>query len=984
MAQYRILLSFHQNPTRASAVIAELRKQRFTRSALIHRSQDGIVNVNNGGLAPRDGALAGGAIFALGAILATALFSLPFSALVVSLTALILGAIGGALWAHAFVPGVSRKHLVKYKRRLIKGETLVMVQASARHVEQVLALLDKTTDTSAITSVIHQQSEFEISPPLRSELLPAERLHARAARLAAETRTAKAGREKKLLHRLRENTRILKNIHHDLSDAARLREGFPLSSEWLLDNAYVIQGQIDDVRRNLSRRFYSELPVIVNGRHARVPRVYRLAAELIENTGGSVKRTDIVGFLQAFQRVSALTIGELWAQPLMLRLALVERLRFLVIAVDRRQREAEHADFWAIRLLTAARRDSDSVLPLLADLANEFPAPSANFADELLARLVDEQTVLGSVRGWLERKLDVPLSEAVQEEQRRQTEDQVQLGNAITALRQLSQLDWREVFEAVSCVDAVLAADPTYPRMDFETRDRYRHAVEQIARRAGAAELEVARVACDLAAASDNELTRHVGFYLIDGGRERLEACMRCKPLFAQRARRYSTRRPARIYAGGLATVTLALSAGVVAIAAGAGANAAALTLLGALTLLPASELAVQLVNLVIMRLIKPRTLPKMSFESGIPPDFSTLVVVPMMLLTPESVQTQIERLEIRYLGNSDRNLRYALFSDFSDAPSQHMPEDAEWLELVASQIEALNKRHGLGRFFWFNRERIWSESEQRWIGWERKRGKLEQLNRFLVGEADNEELLRAGDRDELRAVRFVITLDADTQLPMHTARRMVETLAHPLNRPYLSKDEHRVERGYGVIQPRVSTSLPSATATLFSRCFTNPTGTDPYTHAVSDVYQDLASEGNYHGKGIYDLTAFHRVLSDRFPEAHLLSHDLLEGAYVRVGLASDIELLDQFPADYQMYARRQHRWIRGDWQIADWLRRTVPAGQDKREPTPLSPISRWKIFDNLRRSLAPAAALALLLCGWLLTDVPWLWSAFVVALFFL
>ncbi|MGH8772212.1 MAG: hypothetical protein ACREV2_13720, partial [Burkholderiales bacterium] len=217
MAQYRTLLSFHQNPTRASAVIAELRKQRFTRSALIHRSQDGIVNVNNGGLAPRDGALAGGAIFALGAILATALFSLPFSALVVSLTALILGAIGGALWAHAFVPGVSRKQLVKYKRRLIKGETLVMVQASARHVEQVLALLDKTTDTSAITFVIHQQSEFEISPPLRSELLPAERLHARAARLAAETRTAKAGREKKLLHRLRENTRILKNIHHDLS-----------------------------------------------------------------------------------------------------------------------------------------------------------------------------------------------------------------------------------------------------------------------------------------------------------------------------------------------------------------------------------------------------------------------------------------------------------------------------------------------------------------------------------------------------------------------------------------------------------------------------------------------------------------------------------------------------------------------------------------------------------------------------------------------
>ena len=279
------------------------------------------------------------------------------------------------------------------------------------------------------------------------------------------------------------------------------------------------------------------------------------------------------------------------------------------------------------------------------------------------------------------------------------------------------------------------------------------------------------------------------------------------------------------------------------------------------------------------------------------------------------------------------------------------------------------------GHFFLFHRGRMWSESEQRWIGWERKRGKLEQLNQFLIGEStpELEGFLHAGDRAQLDGIRFVITLDADTQLLRDTARRMIETLAHPLNQARLSPDGRKVVRGYTIIQPSVSASLPSATATWFSRIFADPRGIDPYTHAVSDVYQDLVGEGSYHGKGIYELQTFHRLLSGRFPTAHLLSHDLLEGCHVRVGLATDIELLDVFPNSYIAWWSRQHRWIRGDWQIIDWLKSCVPVGGGRMEPNPLSVFNRWKIFDNLRRSLVPPAVIALLLVGWFFTPAPML-----------
>src|SRR5213080_1767326 len=519
--------------------------------------------------------------------------------------------------------------------------------------------------------------------------------------------------------------------------------------------------------------------------------------------------------------------------------------------------------------------------------------------------------------------------------------------------------------------------------MDFETRDRCRSAVEEIARWSNCSEQKTIDHALALAKAEQDQVARHVGYYLIDAGRPVLEQATGARVPLAERSRRWLRAHAVGAYFGSFFLLMAAFVTAPLLLVTGL-VPWMTLALLGLLLLLPASELAVLVVNYFVTLLLPPQALPKMSFEKeGIPDDCRTLVVVPMLLTTPSAIQSQLSRLEIHYLGNTDRNLRFSLLTDFSDAPRQSMPEDTEYIDIVARGIEELNRRHGTGHFFLFHRGRTWSESEQRWIGWERKRGKLEQLNRFLIGESAPElkGFLCAGDRAQLEGIRFVITLDADTQLLRDTARRLVETLAHPLNQARLSPDGRRVIRGYTIIQPSVSATLPSAMATWFSRIFADPRGIDPYTHAVSDIYQDLVGEGSYHGKGIYELQTFHRLLSGRFPTAHLLSHDLLEGSYVRVGLATDIELLDVFPSSYIAWWNRQHRWIRGDWQIIDWLKPRVPVGGGRFEPNPLSVFNRWKIFDNLRRSLVPPATVALLLAGWLFTPAPLLWSGLIAAL---
>lgn len=967
------MLGFYQDPTAVGATLRSLRRKGFRRAAAIGKSPDGRVRIDNSTIAPPKGALLGAG---MGLILG---FLLDLPPLTMT-PATFACAVFGWLLAWRFDGSLDERLLIRYKRWVLAGETLLIVQVMPRDMGRVMEILRRTGGAVA-TFAFQPARTPDRTPddePLRMDPLSPERLSSHATRIAGDHEVGRTRRRiQPLSPRLQKDRRVLEYVRHALSVAVKVQEGLTAGAEWLLDNAYLIQGQIAEIQRNLPLDYYRGLPLIASGPLTGLPRVHSIALELVTHLDGRLDQESIVAFLHAYQRVSPLTIGELWATPLMLKMALIESLRRLSMRVYLRQRLHEQADFWANRLLYASRHDPDQLLFILAELARENPHPSPSFAVRIVGHVHDEAAALVPLQDWLERKLDAPLPEILQHEQARQAADQVSIANAVNSLRLFARLQWREVFAEVSLVERTLRADPAgvYLRMDFATRDLYRHEIEEVSRWSTVSELAVAGLAIDLARGHAGDARKgHVGYYLVDAGRQELTARFNCRPPLARRVLSCILRHPAPFFLGSIIMQTGVLLAAVLAAAARAGAGVLLLTFLAPLALFPASELAVQITNRLVTRFLPPRVLPSMSFAEGLPEHCRTLVVVPMMLLSPGAIKGEVDRLEARYLGNADPNLFFALLADFSDASTPVTPADEALLRMAVEGIEGLNEKYGKDRFFLFCRQRRWCESEQCWIGWERKRGKLEELNRFLMGAGDPADgMLRVGAAEALRGIKYVITLDADTILPRDSALHLVEILAHPLNQAQLTADGRSVRAGYTIIQPRVCTSLPSADATPFSRLYADPTGMDPYCHAISDVYQDLAGEGTFYGKGIYDVEAFHSVLSGRFPEATILSHDLLEGAYVRTGLASQIELLDLFPGTYQAYVRRQHRWIRGDWQIAPWALPRVGGA-----PNPISLLNRWKIVDNLRRSLVPLASAVLLAVCWVAAPLPALWSSLV------
>ena len=959
--------------------LRQLRRKGFRRSARIYKPPDRDVQVTQ--LSRARWALWGlfGSLIAIGVFLTLTFFA-GYSQLQPAAAGLsaIFGAIVGWFLGFRLDPGVDPELIKKHARWTVAGDSLCITQASPADMATALPMLRDIGETHPSIFALYPERDFEspASPMTHAPLSPT-RLRQHTLHMAADHKvTINDSDDEPLLTSLKRCGNDLEQIRQDLTVAVRLEQSVSPSAEWILDNAYIVQSHIQDVEDNLPKKFYHELPELTSAHLKGLPRTYAMATELVRHTEGHLTQANISDLLEDYQSTSILSIGELWAMPLMLRIALIESLCQLAEQVYLRLRERELADFWSTRLLAVARREPNQLFSLLAELSAEHPYPSPYFAFQLTSHLYDEQAALIPVQSWIERTLHSGLADISVHEQGRQAASQVFIGNAITSLRELALLDWRDVFESHSEVDSILQNDPVdvYGSMDFETRDRYRSAVEEIARTNSISEGEVARAAIHLASRPARDETaggpqRHVGYFLIDDGRGALIDEVGGMESTRQSRLRWITRHATSIY---LSTVGI-LTAGLVTILLGLGAMVDASPLfLGIATLasiLPASQLAVQIVNYLAARLLPPLTLPKLSFEKeDIPDRFRTLIIVPVIFADEATIHDEIEKLEIRYLANPNSNLVFGVFGDYGDSDQQVSKEDNNLLSLAISRIQQLNARYDSNRFFLFSRDRVWTESEDQYIGWERKRGKLEELNRLLAGEASPEEreVVRVGEPDALAEVRFVITLDSDTQLPRDSARRLVETLAHPLNHSQDGYTGNGSGGPYTIIQPRMSTSLPSATATSFSRLFTDPVGSDPYTKAVSDVYQDLAGEGSYHGKGIYDPRSFHRTLSGRFPEQRLLSHDLLEGAYVRTALASDIELFDEFPQDYQTYSRRLHRWIRGDWQISAWWSARVPSADGKTDRNPLSLLNRWKIFDNLRRSLVPAGIVLFLLAAWL------------------
>ncbi|MCX5733615.1 MAG: cyclic beta 1-2 glucan synthetase, partial [candidate division NC10 bacterium] len=829
-------------------------------------------------------------------------------------------------------------------------------------------------------------------PPLRSELFSSEQMEAHGKNLAGSHRLGVSRAPDQLLARLAENEGVLIGACDLLTEAVTANRRIAPAGEWLLDNFYLIEEQIRTARRHLPKGYSRGLPRLLSGPSAGLPRVYDLALETISHGDGRVDPESLSSFVAAYQTVAVLTLGELWAIPIMLRLALIENLRRVGarIAADRTDRN--RADYWADRMTEIAEKDPKSLILVIADMARSGPPMVSTFVAELARRLQGQGPALALPLTWIEQRLSesgMTIEQLVQWENQQQAADQVSISNSIGSLRFLGAMDWREFVETMSVVERTLREDPggIYGKMDFATRDRYRHVVEKIAKNSQLSESEVARQAIQLTRAGTvtpdgDARATHVGFYLIDKGLPELErrAAVRLSP--AAVLQRMSRRRPVLLYLGTILLMTAILTGTFLVKADANGVAGWLLALVGILSLVCASHLAVALVNWLATLLATPHALPRMDLSGGIPPEARALVVIPTMLTSAQSIEELVEALEVRFLANREERLHFGLLTDFRDAHQESLPEDASLLRLAQERIATLNEKYPSARgdtFFLFHRPRRWNPRERIWMGYERKRGKLAELNSLLRGGARDRFSLVVGETAVLSNVKYVITLDTDTQLPRDAAGQLVGTMAHPLNRPRYDADRQRVSEGYGILQPRVAVSLPSTNRSRYARLCGSEPGIDPYTRAVSDVYQDLFHEGSFIGKGIYDVDAFERALHGRFPENRILSHDLVEGCYARAGLLSDVQLYEEYPARYSADVSRRHRWIRGDWQIARWMLPGAPGLGSRRQQNPLSALSRWKIFDNLRRSLVPPALTLLLLLGWTVLSPAWLWTLAVI-----
>lgn len=842
------------------------------------------------------------------------------------------------------------------------------------------------------------QEHAEFEEPILAELFSVERLEQHAQTLAvAQTVTDAPHRGLDVHPRIAENGRVLVESYHILVGAIKDERSITPAAEWLVDNFPIVDEQLREIRDDLPPDYYRELPKLAEGHLTGYPRIMGLAWAYIAHTDSRFDPESLRRMVRAYQEMVPLTIGELWAIAISLRIVLVDNLRRLAEQIVRRRSARQIADELADCLLGLGK---DSPVEAMASLRRLSPAALPTAARvQLFQRLRDQDPAVTPALRWMDEFLaaqGTTAEEMVRLDHQRQATMNVTVRNVITSMRLISWYDWAEFVEGVGLVDVVLRAQSAFGEMDFATRDRYRHAIEEMARGSGWTEVEVASKATEMstsvAAANDvvsSDAARRMdpGYYLISDGRSEFERTLRVRVPLAGRLRRAYVRFPQSGYLGTLALATAFILAIPLLLSMDRDATSASILVVAILALAPASDLAMALVNRWVTKVLGPRPLPRLDMDDGVPSRLRTLVVVPMLLTNEPDIEALVGRLEIHYLANREGDLRFALLSDWLDSSTENVSGDDDLLSAAAAAIDRLNETHGeaLGggaRFLLLHRRRSWNAAEGCWMGWERKRGKLQELNALLRGSTTT-GILTSGRPASTppTGVRYVVTLDADTQLPRGAVGRLVGTIAHPLNQPIFDSTTSRVTQGYGVLQPRITPTLPAEYGgSIFQRIFSGSAGIDPYASAVSDVYQDLFQEGSFTGKGIYDIDAFEAAMDDRVPENTLLSHDLFEGVFARAGLVTDIELFDEFPSNYLVSAARQHRWARGDWQLLPWILGLARNVKGQRSGNSLPGIARWKMVDNLRRTISAPFTLATLVAAWTLPSISAeIWTALVM-----
>ncbi|MCI4205464.1 GH36-type glycosyl hydrolase domain-containing protein [Dickeya dianthicola] len=782
-----------------------------------------------------------------------------------------------------------------------------------------------------------------------------------------------------LLRRLEDNEAVItRNCY--LLNAADQASITP-EGEWLLDNYYLIEEQIRMVRHHLPKNFGKGLPVLAPPHDC--PRIYDIASEAIAHGDGRWDVTSLTGYIAAYQRVIPLSLGELWALPGMLRLAIVENLRRVSIEVANAQQERNLANSWVTRILECAENTPVDLIMVIADMARSRPPLSSAFVAEMVRRLQGRGNMLALPLTWMEQRLaenGITTDVLIHRFNQQLAASQLSVSNSIAGLRLLGETNWTDFAEAVSLVEQTLRQDPAgvYPNMHFDTRDSYRHSIEVLARYSRHSELEVARHILTLAQATSAATPgRHVGYYLIGEGRPELERQLAVNTSRIVQLRQRFNQVPLLSWLGSLSLLTLALTTDIMLETHDQGMHWP-LWLMALPLAVVISQLASHLLGEAVTRWRTPLPLPRMDFSAGIPPECRTMIVIPCLLARRESIDRLINSLEVCHLGNNNTNLYFALLTDFTDSPTESTPENRALLDWAGSQIQNLNHRYAKGShpllFYLLHRSPRWNPQQGVWMGYERKRGKLSMLNSWLRQPGGQFSTVVGDEQGPPERVKYVITLDSDTVLPRDTAHKLVATLAHPLNHPVYDPAKRRVVKGYGILQPGLAEEIPRNGQGRYAAICSNVAGNNPYSMMSSDVYQDLFGEGSFVGKGIYDVDTFVAATHNTCPENLVLSHDLLEGCYARSGLLSEVLLYEQYPNNYLTDVARHTRWIRGDWQLLNWLKPRVRTADGSFAKNPLSALSRWKLLDNLRRSLVAPSLWGLLFCALLLVPNPFYW----------
>ncbi len=822
-------------------------------------------------------------------------------------------------------------------------------------------------------SLFGSSAKLSISPwhddqTITAEIFGVERSKQHA-RSLAESQLVSDTQQKtySIIERLGDNAKALLAAYRTICAAVADGKAVTPAAEWLIDNYHLVEEHIRQTRADLPEGFYKQLPKLAAGPLVGHPRIFGLVWAYVAHNDSRFEPSTLTEFVNEYQQVQPLTIGELWAVAISLRLILIENLRRVSQRIMQSRNDRERADAFAEALM---KSDAATANFELFRAVHGEPKVTQQFAVQLIQRLRDHNGLASQALDWLKIKteaLGYSFETAVGDEHHRQSAANVTVRNIVTSLRLISDVNWEVWFDSVSLVDKLLRTSGNYVEMDFPSRTIYRTAVEELARGSESRELDVAQQVLDLGGVDP-------GQHLIGSERSTFEESLSFRPPPLRRLRMLIRSAGLRGYIVGLVLLTaVALLVGTLPLVIGAVSIPLTIVLL-LLALLPASEFGLASVNYIVTLVMDAAIIPGFALRDGVPESLRTIVVMPVLLTSRDDVEELIDRLEVHFLSNADGELYFGLVTDWTDAETETVAQDAMLLDVTLEGIARLNLRHGTDRFLLLHRGRRWNAKQSKWMGWERKRGKLHELNRLLRGAEDTSFIVIGGKLPT--AVRFVITLDADTRLPRDAARRLVGKMAHPLNHARYDAKLGRVTTGFGVLQPRVTPSLPTGHyGSMFQRIYSSSRGIDPYVFAVSDVYQDLFGEGSFAGKGIYDIDAFENALAHKIPDDTMLSHDLFEGVFARSALVTDIEVVEEFPERYGVAAARQHRWTRGDWQLLPWL-----VGQSA---VSIPALGKWKMLDNLRRSIVPIWTILALMTGWLFLPLPdaALWTLFIASL---